>query len=58
VPSALDDLVSCVILNIVEFVLHEQIIGAHLVAADQESLQSTRMSAVYSEYTAAHEHVL
>jgi hypothetical protein len=35
VSAALNNFVACVVLNIVQFVLHEQIVRAHLVAADQ-----------------------
>jgi hypothetical protein len=35
VSAALNNFIACIILNIVKFVLHEQIFGAHLVAADQ-----------------------
>jgi hypothetical protein len=38
VSAALNHFVACVVLNIVKFVLHEQIFRAHLVAADQQSL--------------------
>jgi hypothetical protein len=33
--AALDNFIACIILNIVKFVLHEQVVRAHLVAADQ-----------------------
>lgn len=36
--AALYHLVARVVLDVVQFVLHEQIFGTHLVAADQQSL--------------------
>jgi len=42
VSAALDDFVAGVILNVIEFVLHEQILCAHLVAADQQALWCTK----------------
>ena len=39
VPAALDDLVARVVGDIVVLVPLEQVVGRHLVAADQEALQ-------------------
>ena len=39
VPAALDDLVARVVGDVVVLVALEQVVGRHLVAADQEALQ-------------------
>jgi len=39
VPSALDHLVSGIVANIILLVGHEQILGRHLIAADEETLR-------------------
>jgi hypothetical protein len=44
VPAALNDFVARVVLDVIQLVLHEQVLRAHLVAADQQSLWRTQMS--------------
>lgn len=39
VTAALYYFVAGIVLNVVQFVLHEQVLRAHLVAADQQSLK-------------------
>ncbi len=38
VPAALDDLIAGVVADVVVFVALEQVVGRHLVAADQQAL--------------------
>lgn len=42
VAAALDHLVAGVVADVVQFVGHEQILGRHLIAAEQQALQAKR----------------
>lgn len=44
VASALDYLITGVVADVVQFVRHEQVLGGHLVAADQQALQGLRLN--------------
>ena len=44
VSAALNDFIARVVLDVVQLVLHEQVLRAHLVAAEQQSLRSATHS--------------
>lgn len=51
VPAALDHLVASVVADVVLLVGHEQILGRHLVAADEQTLQRKYMHSIIDKAT-------
>lgn len=50
VAAALDDLIACIVADVVQFVGHEQIFGRHLIAAQQETLFLTKLNTHIERY--------